>query len=492
MRAMADTGRWKQMRDDRWDVLLNLIDTLPHGIALSTGRDDLVPLNFAARSLFKRHGGRPDAFGAAALVRKALKGESARNDVSIDDGTIIEVSAYEIAGTETRVAVVFHDVTSQRAGEAHLLETERARSLGEGLAGIAHELNNPLTAIIGFADLLTNKAPPELKELCEELGNQADRCLTLAKEVLAFSRRRVREDSHVDMCELIKRTRHLLKRELEDGRIDFSYRCARNAEAFADPRQIQQVLLNIVQNAVHAIVEAQPQLEDRKITVRTIPIGDRLQVEVRDTGPGIPNDVREQLFAPFFSTRPKGNGLGLSISDKIVREHGGRMRVSGEPGQTVFLFDIPLAQQPSAELPAPLPPLQPSSPRDATRVLLVDDEEPILLFLSTALRDLGYTVDTESNGAEALSTLLSAPHYDAVIMDVRMPPPTGLEILGQLQSQGLGVADRTVLMTGEVNEEILGRVREMGVAVLAKPFRVNELSTVLQSVLGLTPVPRVR
>lgn len=470
-----------------------VLDAIPLGIAVVGEGGVLEGLNNEARKLFHSHTP-PGAstvvktFSINEMVQEAMDNQHPpRRDVEVP-GAILTIGAYPVEDAKHEsaegVALVFQDVTEVRAAEAHLMETERARALGEGLAGIAHELNNPLTSIIGFVDLLSSQVPGELQETCRHITFQAERCLALAKEVLAFSRRRQREDVDLSLSDLIGRTRCLLKRELEDAQIEFVSEFAEDNQVKIDPRPIQQVLLNLLQNAVHAMGEDEEPSGPLRLTVRTHAVADRLHVEITDTGPGITPEVQKRLFQPFFSTRPKGNGLGLSISEKIVREYGGELTLKSRPGQTTFAFSLPRAEAAIVEPATVDLPIDSSDAESRPgRVLVVDDEESILLCLTQLLNRHGLEVETEASGAPALQRLLRGERYDAILMDVRMPGFGGLEILRQLQSRRSDMADRCVLMTGEIDEEILGQVRDLGVAVLSKPFRLTEVMAVLGTIV---------
>jgi two-component system NtrC family sensor kinase len=258
----------------------------------------------------------------------------------------LEISTYPISGEHGRVEQAFlfeEDVTEQRQLEASLLQAEKLAAVGQLAAGVAHEVNNPLTAILANAELLLRSLPhedQERREMVEMILQASERATKSVRDLLDFSRREKDGQASADVNETIRRTVSLVQHELLARSIKLTFDPAEGLPPVAGSRdQLQSVWLNLIVNARQAI---EPHSGEIRIVARQV--GDAAQVTVADTGIGIEPERLERIFEPFYTTKEpgRGTGLGLSICHRIVTGHGGDIRVSSRPGEgTVFTVTLP-------------------------------------------------------------------------------------------------------------------------------------------------------
>jgi PAS domain S-box-containing protein len=372
--------------------------------------------------------------------------------------------------------------------QAHLLQQERLATLGHLAAGVAHELNNPLTSIILYAQLLRNyrQIDPKVGHDIEQITTQAQRASGIVRGLLDFARQRPLQKERVQVNDTLRSTLNFMAYELRSHQVQVEEALAPDLpQIAADPQQLQQVFVNLLNNAVQALNGR----SDNKITITTT-IGASIypfnaqdsepvvRVIIQDNGPGMPPEMQKRVFDPFFTTKQpgQGTGLGLSVCHGIVREHGGHIWVESEPEQgAAFLVELPLL--------APLEDgvrgketavVAPSLP--AQRVLLVDDEEAIRQVV-TRILETQCQVDVASNGEEALA-LVGQRHYDLIICDLYMPVMGGLEFYGEWQER---YPEQTAVIpilfiTGDtVNPYVRQSLQKLGVPSLPKPFDIEQL-----------------
>lgn len=368
-----------------------------------------------------------------------------------------------------------------RHTQEQLLQSEKMAAIGQLISGVAHELNNPLTAILGYSQLLSsgefvNKAGGEY---AEKIHKQARRTHRIVNNLLSFARQQKPERVPVHINQVLEDTLALREYDLRINNIQIHRALAPDLSLLSgDPHQLQQVFLNILNNAVDAILER----SDRgDIWVRTAQEGDRLLVEVVDSGLGVQDPHR--VFDPFYTTKAvgKGTGLGLSICYGIITEHGGEVLVNNLPPRGAA-FTIVLPVLPVAE------PARPESePEDAAltgRVLLVDDEEAVLSLEKEILEARSLRVLTASSGKEAL-TLLTREHVDLVVTDLKMPGEvTGRGLYDWIRKHRPELLHRVVFtMSGAQGNGTVDFLRKTGVAYIQKPFEVRNFWSLIQKAL---------
>jgi two-component system NtrC family sensor kinase len=401
---------------------------------------------------------------------------------------------------------VYRDITGQRLIQSKLLRTERMAELGQLVSGIAHELNNPLTSITGYAQLLLGRRlEPERVGDALKIYQEAERAGRIVKNLLLFTREATPERRSVNLNELVERTLALRSYELKVENITVEFQRDPNLPlTLADPTQMQQVILNLVVNAEQAIQQGRGQGRIRVRTLRRSP--QRLALEVTDDGPGVPSEIAGRIFDPFFTTKPvgMGTGLGLSIVYGIVQEHGGEISFESQPGRgATFLVELPIVAASSASpqegLAMPAAPEQLQLPGPASvesggpgparreRVLVVEDEPTVAQLIADVLSEEGYRVDTLLDSREGLERLRQQA-YDLVICDLKMPRLDGRAFYRALVRAGSPLQHRMIFVTGDtLAPHTIEFLDSTGLPYLAKPFLVDELKLAVQRAVRAAP-----
>ena len=380
--------------------------------------------------------------------------------------------------------VTVRDITDLKRLHEQLAQNEKLSALGEMVSGVAHELNNPLTAVFGFAQLLlAENLPKEQKDEVRHIFAHAERCKKIIDGLLKFARRHKAERARTHLNEIVQSTVDLLgyQMRLANVRIETDLDPGL-PESLMDAFQVQQVLINLLTNAQHAILET---ARAGAVTLRTRRLSEeRILLDVEDNGCGMPEAVLRRAFDPFFTTKGvgKGTGLGLSISYGIVREHGGTLTASSRPGQgSIFRIELPVTSAP-ASAPRAAADSLPSTPVPHSRILVVDDEPIILELLGQLLRGDGHTVFTVTSAEEALRELARAD-YDLVFSDWRMPGVGGAEFYERLCERRSDYRGRVVFVTGDaLTGEAARTAQKDGNAVLHKPFTIESIRAAVAEV----------
>jgi CheY-like chemotaxis protein len=386
--------------------------------------------------------------------------------------------------------IVFSDVTERKRTEEALRQNERLASLGRLLAGVAHELNNPLSVIIGHAALLRRHLPagPTLTR-AEKIEAAAERCARIVANFLTLARQRPPRRAPTDLNRMLRETVDLLAYQLNVDDIAVMLELADDVPlVWTDVDQMQQVALNLVVNAQHAMrTTAGP----RRLTVtsRYDPRRQRVAFAVADTGPGVPPELRLRIFEPFFTTKDvgMGSGLGLSLCRGIVEAHRGSIEVRGRDGEgAVFVVELPVTDEGDSAIPEPA--LAAREIVRGKRILVVDDEPLVAEVLAEMLAADDHEVTIAPNGAVALEKI-SADRFDLVITDIKMPDLDGPGLYRALALGDAGLRQRLVFITGDtLSTETRQFVEMTGAPRLVKPFDVETVRRVVQAALG---TPRV-
>jgi len=380
-----------------------------------------------------------------------------------------------------------------QASQNKLVQSEKMAAIGKLVAGVAHELNNPLTAIIGIAQLLqSGQLSDGVKQDLEKLVGEAHRAGKIVRSLLDFSRQQRPERSPVFVEDVLNSTLRILAYDLQTRNIECRTDFTGDLPAtMADAYQLQQVFVNLINNAYEAMYEANRggvlAVSSELVTIDQTngdghvdggaPISG-IRICIEDDGPGIPSDVLPRIFDPFFTTKSpgKGTGLGLSVCHGIVSEHGGQIWVESEAGEgTRFYVQIPVIstdhrprEDSEADTTAP-------EETEGARILVVEDEEVLRDMVVRVLGQVGYQVDTSPDGLEALEKI-NRVHYDLIICDVRMPHLSGIELYEKLSGRSSKVTQRIMFITGDtVSGETIGFIEANDVPYLGKPFEIQEL-----------------
>jgi two-component system NtrC family sensor kinase len=376
----------------------------------------------------------------------------------------------------------------RRIMQDQLAQAEKLSALGEMISGIAHELNNPLTGVMGFSQLLMNSdASDAVKESVVKIHRDATRCQKIVQNLLDFSRRRDSAENPVDVNELVEATLELRATQLKVDGIEVVKDLEQGLPVIVgDFHKLQQVLFNIVNNAHQAMNEIG---QGGRLLLRTQRKADWVEISCADTGPGIPQDRIQKIFDPFFTTKGigKGTGLGLSLSYGIIQKHQGRIEVtSAAGGGATFMIRLPVpdAAPERAEQIAQAPGRR--APLEGKAILVVDDEETIVDLLESVLLQAGHRVTTACNGRQALEKI-RASDYDVIISDLRMPDMGGQKLYECVSEIKPHLKDRMIFSTGDtVNPTTQALFQRTGNLHIAKPFRLEEVDEVIRQVIELT------
>jgi two-component system NtrC family sensor kinase len=400
------------------------------------------------------------------------------------------------------VVISGRDVTELKRLEEQLIQAEKLAAMGQMLAGVAHELNNPLTAILGVTELLRDGegVQENTKRQLELTHRQARRAARIVQNLLEFSRPAAPQKKALDVNTLIERTLQLQDHSLRRNNVHVDFQPQSDLPAvIGDANQLIQVFLNLISNAEHAIREVR---ETGRIQIRIGRIGGHISVTVQDDGVGVAQEALPKLFDPFYTTKRPGGGtgLGLSICMSIVREHGGSIDVETLPaGGSAFTVYLPVAPPElsdghlerggsSAEPVVPVGDIL-----KGRSILVLDDEESIRMLLDEGLSAHGMRVDCAASSQEALE-LVRNRAYDLALCDVNLSEGasgrSGRETAMQIVAAShRGVKPEVVFMTGDLVEEngSGGPFHQ-----LQKPFRVSDVLTVLREALSAKPAEKLQ
>jgi PAS domain S-box-containing protein len=364
-----------------------------------------------------------------------------------------------------------------RKTQEQLLQSEKMSAVGQLIAGVAHELNNPLTAILGYAELLESEGlNNRAQDYVSKLFKQAQRTHRVVQNLLSFARQRKPQREDVDIRKVLDETLALRDYDLKINNITVEREAPSGpAMVVADPHQIEQVFLNIINNAVDAILETG---RTGKIKIRVLLQNGHVCTQFTDDGPGLKDP--KKIFDPFYTTKSvgKGTGLGLSICYGIVKEHGGDITANNVPeGGAMIEVKLPVAVAAPIEPESVKAAARPRESAVSGRVLLVEEEEAVLEFERDVLAGAGASVITARNSQDVKTRLLSEP-FDAVIMNGKMPGEwNAKESYNWLKTNCPGM-DSHVLFTfstGMDQSDARTFLQENSVPYLVKPFQMAEL-----------------
>jgi len=404
------------------------------------------------------------------------------------DGTIIDAQMTVVTRKDRNGNVIgfqgsVRDITEKRKMEQQLLQSEKLSTIGTMISGAAHELNNPLTSIIGNAQLLAKRNVPEdIKGKLDVILRESIRSSKIVGGLLAFAREHKPERSMVNINDIIIESMKLKQYDLKVNNIDVKLSLADDfPETSADPFHLQQVFINLINNARDVLVGQ----ENAALSIRTYRKDDAVLIEFEDNGPGIPDAVAKRIFDPFFTTKEvgKGTGLGLSMAYGIVREHDGTISVESEPAKGAkFTVTLPIRDdiQPAAGTAKTT-----VKPRPGVRtVLVVEDEAPLRELLAEAITDEGYFVESASRGEQAIQ-LIEKRKFDAVISDIKMPGIGGKELYLYIQKHYPEIAEKIIFITGDVlSKDTLSFLQITNNRFIEKPFNIDDLVELLNDVLA--------
>jgi PAS domain S-box-containing protein len=436
-----------------------------------------------------------------AMCRELIAGRGAQGTIEYrsrhknGEWRLMRTTVRPVVDTEGRIEGVIasaRDITEQRHVEQQLVQSERLAAMGQMIAGVAHELNNPLTAILGVTELVREGVEePGMRRQLDLAHRQARRAAHIVQSLLTFSRPPSPRKVPLQLNDALQRTLQLHEYSLRTNNIVLDFEPQADLPlVLGDMNQLMQVFLNLITNAEQAILE----VRDRgTVKVRLEPSADFVRILFQDDGVGISREILSKIFDPFFTTkRPgRGTGLGLSISMAIVREHGGN--ITAEPlaaGGSLFTIALPVSHPSQivfdADSSGSNSVRPPVSPLEGRAVLVIDDEDGIRELIDDGLSARGMIVHAVASAEEALERV-SQYAYDVVLCDLNLGPSRGALSPQELRRKLIATARaRTglmplfVFMTGDLlDDSILEGLEDKHGRMIQKPFRVSDLAAVL-------------
>jgi PAS domain S-box-containing protein len=386
---------------------------------------------------------------------------------------------------------ILADMTELKILQDHLAQSEKMAAVGQLLAGVVHEINNVLSPILGFAQLLQmdpdSNCGPQI-DMIHKIEEAANRSKLLLESLLLFSRPSNPVKEYCSVNDLLKRTLDLAYPQIKKHDIAADLQLEKNLPwTSVDPNQISQVLLNIVNNALHAVRRVDH--HDRRIKLSTSLCDDRIVILISNNGPHIPQSVLDRIFEPFFSTKKsgQGTGLGLSICHNIIQAHQGEIEAenTGRDRGVNFTISLPVTQGMGVFDPQPIHDehkhfhVRTSHPH--CKVLVAEDEVAIREVAVMALENF-CQVDSVADGEEAIEKIRQNGCYDLYLVDLRMPRLDGYQLFLWLKDFEQDLEQKMIFMTGDTHDpECIELGKQSGCPILFKPFNVDELEQMVES-----------
>jgi signal transduction histidine kinase/ActR/RegA family two-component response regulator len=358
-------------------------------------------------------------------------------------------------------------------------QREKLAALGSLLAGVAHELNNPLSVVVARAVMLEEESYPAAQAAASKIRIAAERCARIVRTFLAMARQQPPERGPVMINDVVSAALDITAYTVRTSSIEVALDLAEDIPPIlADADQLHQVLLNLIINAQH-VLQDQPVPRRIRVSSRFDAATDRVRISVADNGPGIPELLRARVFEPFFTTKPTGmgTGVGLAVSFGIVEAHGGKLTLDcpGEGG-AVFTIELPVCAADTAGADAGAVREASATPR---RILVVDDEAEIRETLAEILSGAQHNVITAGSGREALERM-EEEHYDVILADIRMPDLDGRALYQEIERRWPERAGRVVFVTGDTLASTLREfAAESGRPVIEKPFLPSDVRRIV-------------
>ncbi len=383
--------------------------------------------------------------------------------------------------SQKHIQIVFQEAIELRSAPSGLSEPGHAFSLGQCISGIVHEMNNPLAAILGYAQLaLTTTSRKKLDEYLQTIYQQAGRCQTIVQKLSSLGWRNEPQKKVTDLNSVVKEIVSLFSHELKAAGVEVKLDLSRSPlPVLVDPGQLQQVFVNLFNNAKEALAGTRNAL----LSIETQLSGENAVAIVSDNGPGIPDEIRSRVFQPFFSAKPNRAGLGLSICRSILHSSEGEVEVASrrDKGAT-FRIRLPLAKEALLHDPETDDQPHPDFPSGKT-ILIIDDEKPIVNLVRQILTRAGQKVDVALTPAAAYKKI-GGKSYDMILIDIKLPGGDGKEIFRRIKQTDPQAAQKVVFCTGDLlDEETRTFLSDLENCVVEKPFSVSRIYAVAKRVL---------
>lgn len=386
----------------------------------------------------------------------------------------------EIANTHGLILTI-SDITQELKTQEELLQSAKLVSIGELAASIAHEVNSPVTGIIGYSELLSlhkSILPQKVNDIIDKILKESYRVKNIIENLLKFSRRQqITDMSYVDLGLSLKEIVPLMEASFQENDINFIYDIPDDLPLiFCNSGLIQQAVLNLLQNAFDAITTSN---KGNLVELKVYIDNNHLNIIVSDNGPGIPPEITDKIFEPFFTTKGKGKGtgLGLSLIHRIVQIHNGEIKLETSKEGTKFKISLPISE-PKVIMPDKNETIRLDSIQNR-RAIIIDDDPTIVDYLSDILLTFKFAVDEVRDKKESLQ-LLKSYNYDIIIIDIKLPDGDGFDIYNYLLENHPDKTDKVVFITGDVSLDMREKLKKTGKPFLIKPFSFNELINTLR------------
>jgi len=378
-------------------------------------------------------------------------------------------------GKNIGLAHIIRNIEKEIELQRQLIQSEKLSTMGQLVSGVAHELNNPLTGIIGFSELLMLEADKHIYKDLKRIQEEAARARRIVQNLLSFARMHKPEKTKIDINSIIKNVLELKSYEMRVDNIEIKCNLDINLPVtMGDPHQLQQVFLNIINNAHQAMTSSG---RSGTMNIRTFKKDTGIIIEFSDTGPGISKENLTRIFDPFFTTKEvgKGTGLGLSLSYGIIKDHGGTIHVSSEEGNGAnFTIALPIIEH-NIVFPVNNICGLTQNIKDFD-ILVIDDEDTVLQLFDETLTREGNRVELARDGQSALEKISNKGYFDIIICDIKMPTMNGSELFQLLKEQKPELAENFIFMSGAINKcENLNFFDHEVNPFLEKPFSINEV-----------------
>lgn len=392
------------------------------------------------------------------------------------------------------VVAIIDDITDKKKLEVQLMHSTKMSAVGQLAAGIAHEFNNVLSGIVGYTSLaMTRDDVEKIRTDLKVVDKASQRAIDIIKKLLTFSRRKDEKYELSNIDEIIDDAISLVQNVLDKEGIRIVKHYSKTPAVRINQGEIQQVVLNMIINAQHAIIQNKDNANDMVIGIKSFVEGSDVKIEISDTGVGIPDEIIPKIFDPFFSTKNKqsgqsGSGLGLSVSYAILERHKGSIDVTSKKGEgTTFTIQLPYNQPLSGSDSYDVDSdnynaISSASSVRKVNILVVDDEDFIRDLIVQSLYEEGHNIDMVESGSEAKEKFKNI-NYDIIFLDIMLPDINGFKLLSDIKVYNPSAM--VVVITGSESENIADNaIAEGATSFLHKPFTVNQIRDTVSSILG--------
>ncbi len=458
---------------DLSSLIGNLFALLPVPVAIVDAQGQVVLANSTFNDFF------PDTTNVKQIPH---------HEVRVADSATYDFETLPL--TEQGLSIFLgRETTAEGKLRNQLVHMEKMGAIGRLVSGVAHELNNPLAGIVGYAQLLSRAdLDPSTHRMVEVVQNQAERAGRIVRNFLNLATKTEPEKRAFSLTAVVENVLQLREYDHSVRDIVVSRDLAGDLPlAVGDASQIEQVVLNLMVNAEDAVISAQNRMCE--IQIRTMVLNNRIRLEVADNGGGIRSDDMGRIFDPFFSTKANSNGnsgtgLGLNICADIIKDHGGELYAWSNYGTgSTFTMELPIDLS-VAPAETPRLPSSAGASLEGKSIMVVDDEVTITELVEDLLSRYGADVDFFNSGSDAFDRLC-IKSYDAIICDQRMPGVNGQSLFRMVEALDPELAKRFIFVTGDVlNEHTREFFAQTGTKYVQKPFRLDDLLQAVETVLN--------